>query len=701
MKITIYRFEKEALVMRTVEMEKFIGMLQTESLSHPVSNMRKNLRYTVPGQPNEYIRKLPVIVFSGTFRKNGETRPPFKAYTGLVLLEVNHLSCLEEALMIRRQAAFLPQTLLAFVGSGEKSVKIIIPFTLPDGSLPRTPKQIKHFHAEAYLTAVRYYQPQLERCIDLKEPDIRRGCRMSFDPQPAYNPDAIAIRIEQPEQMPDMKRIRIIPEAPSDPLQRLMPGIPRNYQILTLFSTAMIDAIRKTGPYINQDITTLFIALAQNCYNAGLPEEEAIQCTFFYDEFEKLETQIRQTFRSVYLLKKRINDKYPMPEIQSLTFQLEEFMQRRYELRRNEMSGEVEYRDKSLIRFTFTPFTREVRNSICTEAHKEGLNVWDKDIDRHVYSNSIPSFHPIEDYLGNLPEWDSKDHIRRLAKRIPCENSEWPNYFYRWFLSMVAHWLGMDREHGNSATPLLIGDQGCGKSTFCLNILPPELRTYYTDSIDFSKRRDTELALHRYALINIDEFDSVSSTLQSYLKQILQKAEVNTRLPYQTTNRSLRRHATFIATCNNFDILTDPTGSRRFICVEINGVIDYLQPIDYAQLYAQAIQALANEERYWFTHEEEATISTNNRQFQQTPPEEQLFLQYFRLPREGETGEYLLAVEILERIKRKKHDFKYTNSIIRTFGRLLKRNHIKSKRSNKGTCYQVVEVNTDSKYENK
>ena len=81
-----------------------------------------------------------------------------------------------------------------------------------------------------------------------------------------------------------------------------------------------------------------------------------------------------------------------MPEIMSLTLQLEEFMLRRYEIRNNKMSGEVEYRDKSLLRFTFSPFTREVRNSICTEAHKEGLNVWDKDLERYVYSDNIPTF---------------------------------------------------------------------------------------------------------------------------------------------------------------------------------------------------------------------------------------------------------------------------------------------------------------------
>lgn len=170
------------------------------------------------------------------------------------------------------------------------------------------------------------------------------------------------------------------------------------------------------------------------------------------------------------------------------------------------------------------------------------------------------------------------------------------------------------------------------------------------------------------------------------------KANVSTRLPYQTANRNLRRYATFIATSNNFNILTDPTGSRRFICIEVTDTIDYTQPIDYEQLYAQAMEALANGERYWFTHEEETEIVANNRQFQQIPPEEQLFLQYFRLPKKNEAGEFLLSIEILGRIKQKQRDFSYTKTVISNFGRLLKRNGIPSKRSNRGTIYQVVEL---------
>ena len=394
MKVTLYRYEKETLVMRSVEMEKLQAALRTENLNKPVSTTRDKAMFALPGTQNSYIQKLPVVVFGGTFRKTGEPAPPMRDYSGLVLLEVNHLSDLQEAVQIRQQAAMMPQTLLAFVGFSGKSVKIVIPFTLPDGTLPRSPEQVKRFHSQAYLTAVKYYQPQLGRNITLKEPVLQHGCRMSYDPQPVYNPDAIAIRIEQPMRMADSEEIRIVPEEPSEPLQRLMPGMSRNYRIATLFSIAMVDAIRKSGQIKDGDLKPVFTLLADNCLKAGIPEEDAVQCTLLYNDLRSKEMEIRMTFRSVYTLKEALAGKTFMPEIMSLTLQLEEFMLRRYEIRNNKMSGEVEYRDKSLLRFTFSPFTREVRNSICTEAHKEGLNVWDKDIERYVYSDNIPTFFP-------------------------------------------------------------------------------------------------------------------------------------------------------------------------------------------------------------------------------------------------------------------------------------------------------------------
>ena len=126
--------------------------------------------------------------------------------------------------------------------------------------------------------------------------------------------------------------------------------------------------------------------------------------------------------------------------------------------------------------------------------------------------------------------------------------------------------------HGNATVPLIIGAQGDGKSTFCRMILPEELRTYYTDRIDFTNRNEAEKALTRFALINLDEYDSMTKRQNAFLKHILQKADVKTHQLYMRASSSeqalCRLHP---APTNDPTPLTDLTGSRRFMCVQTSG----------------------------------------------------------------------------------------------------------------------------------
>ena len=115
--------------------------------------------------------------------------------------------------------------------------------------------------------------------------------------------------------------------------------------------------------------------------------------------------------------------------------------------------------------------------------------------------------------------------FRALAGLVPCDNPHWQELFYRWFLSMVAHWRGMDRQHGNSTSPLLVGSQGFRKSTYCRILLPPELRFGYADSLDFSSKQEAERALGRFFLINLDEFDQITVNQQGFLKHLLQNRQ--------------------------------------------------------------------------------------------------------------------------------------------------------------------------------
>ena len=366
-------------------------------------------------------------------------------------------------------------------------------------------------------------------------------------------------------------------------------------------------------------------------------------------------------------------------------------MKRRYEFRYNTQIAEVEYRERLSFRFRFNPLDKRALNSIALDAQMEGIPLWDRDISRYIYSNRVPVFNPLEDFLYRLPGWDGKDRIRELAATVPCRNPYWTDLFHRWFLNMVSHWRGYDKKYANSVSPLLVGAQGTRKSTFCRSIMPPSERSYYTDSIDFSRKKDAELYLNRFALINIDEFDQVSSTQQGFLKHILQKPVVNMRKPHANAVLEMRRYASFIATSNQKDLLTDPSGSRRFICIEVTGVIDTNRPIDYEQLYAQAMHEISHGERYWFNSEDEQIMTENNREFEQTPAMLQLFYQYFRAPQAGEEGEFFTPVEILNYLK-KKSGISLSDNKVYHFGRMLQKCGITSKHTYKGTVYQVVKI---------
>ena len=184
---------------------------------------------------------------------------------------------------------------------------------------------------------------------------------------------------------------------------------------------------------------------------------------------------------------------------------------------------------------------------------------------------------------------------------------------------------------------------------FCI-IRPPELRFGYTDSLDFKSK------------------------------------------PYGNSIQEIRRYASFIGTSNQKDLLTDPSGSRRFICIEVTAPIDTNVTINYRQLYAQAMEAIVKGERYWFDDADEAILRETNREFEQMSPVEQLFHCYFRSPEEGEEGEYLSPMQILEHLRSKNKDIKLTASNVNHFGRILRKNNLEYKRTCKGIVYRVEKL---------
>lgn len=128
-------------------------------------------------------------------------------------------------------------------------------------------------------------------------------------------------------------------------------------------------------------------------------------------------------------------------------------------------------------------------------------------------------------------------------------------------------------------------------------------------------------------------------------------AELNIRKAYQKSYASLPRMASFIATSNQKELLSDPSGSRRFLCIEVEEKID-CSPIDHDQVYAQLKTCLSGGERYWFTSREEAEIMASNAKFYKQTIEEDIFHSCFRQASKSEHPLLLSAAEIFERMKK-------------------------------------------------
>ncbi len=336
---------------------------------------------------------------------------------------------------------------------------------------------------------------------------------------------------------------------------------------------------------------------------------------------------------------------------------IEQFLNDNYLLRRNVLSGKVEFKSRSDPSADYRPLTQEALNSIIIHALREGLDEAcnpKADIIMYVNSEEIPLYNPIQEFLNNLPQWDGQNHVARLFSRIPGISTEQHAFLAVWLRSAVAHWLQLDTMHGNEVVPVLIGAQGCGKTTFLRRLLPQQMRQYYLDHLNLSNKFDKDMALTNNLLVNLDELEAIRPSQHASLKQTLSKNKVNGRPIFGRAQDDRPRYASFVSTTNNPHPLTDATGSRRYICMTIpkGQLIDNTGDIDYEQLYAQVLYEIRElETPYWFNNEEVTRIQQLNLAYMQQKDIAEMMNACFRKPKDGEKVKSLNTTEMLEIIR--------------------------------------------------
>ena len=372
------------------------------------------------------------------------------------------------------------------------------------------------------------------------------------------------------------------------------------------------------------------------------------------------------------------------------TRKLQRFLLERYEFRYNRLTGVTEYRPKGNSDASFSPVDERNMNGMIIDARLKGIVCWNHMVPTLVLSDKVEAYHPFHLYMDELPEWDGTDRVAPLLQRVSAD-ALWIKGGRYWLRALTAQWMGLERTHANTLVPVLVSsEQGLGKSTFCRSLLPDSLRAYYLDNLNLAPGASPEKKLVKTGLINLDEFDKISEKRQPDLKNLLQMMSVpvyrGKRLGYVTEPRL----ASFIATTKSRQILSDPTGSRRYLCVEVTDMISN-ESIEHKQFYAQLKQEVLDGERDYLNKEEEKEVQRRNKAYYRQSPLEDVFHTCFRRPEPEEEGQWFTAAEIF-RLMNKRNASALRGISAKHLSFRLTAMGFKPKHTMRGNCYHVVQA---------
>ena len=595
--------------------------------------------------------RQPQLLFAARFGRNGlhEFRQP----TGLVLLHVTLPADSQAAALQRQRLQQLPETLLAFTDYSRRTLFVIARCMPADGILPTDSIAYLSHLKLAQQQAARYFEAMAECRVALQEEALTRGCRLCYDPQVYYNAAArdltVCTGLEALRQQYPLARTDRDGITASDPSWQDVERERLEYYACVDKAWAKAD-VDEDDPLFGEALVT---RLAELCHKAGLPEEACVRRTGAYGRWQLTEDVVRKIFRTAYRRNTSGRRWSQMSEKERIARKVRDFFERRYELRYNVMRQCEEFRPRGIDFHPWMPLTERDINRIAQEQMLDCGAAWPIDIRQYAQSSLTADYNPVHEFLAGCGTWDHRrDYIGLLARRVPTTNPEWERLFHRWFLGMVAQWLGYSRDYGNAVVPMLIGPQGCRKSTFCKLLVPRSLREYYIDDIKLDNAEQVERMLCRMALVNIDEYNAKTDREQAKIKRILTERDVQVRRMRSDQYQLRQRMASFVATTNERQPLSDPTGSRRYLCCEVTGTIDTVSPLNYQQLYAQALYELEHGEPYWMSPEEEQLMAGYNLRFQSATTAELLLEAYYR-PAPRAKANFLRAVDILDDLQRR------------------------------------------------
>lgn len=611
MKITIRHTDnKNKMVMSHCSIDRLLSRMTTDDSRRTVMRFREVAPYRDRKIHNYDDMPQWRHVYPGAeLKRDDNDNMVMKCCNGIITLQFGDVTDRDAIEKVKRAVAFVPSTMAAFQGADGMSVVVLVRYAGADGTLPSAEEEADRQYRIAHQRILPIYRAVVNVPLRGGEPSLLDSFLMTVDAEPYYNPDAVALRIDDSSGVQPM-------------------------------SSPVSSGDIEDEPWADDN-----------------------------EEAQKEDNGVRVNIvRMMRLLRSR------------------------YDFRYNVVMKYVEYQSKEKPWYGYMPVEPRVQKRMTLEVQLADIRVSIKDVRNFLESDYIQNYDPISDFLQECNgKWDGKDHIRELARTVPTSNPHWEDWFYTWFLAMVNQWQGTTfRQYGNSVAPLLISRQGYNKSTFCRRLLPPELQWGYNDNLILSEKRQVYQAMSQFLLVNLDEFNQISPTVQQgFLKNLIQLPTLKIKRPYGSHVEEFPRLASFIATSNLTDILADPSGNRRFIGIELTGPIDVSVRPNYRQLYAQALAALRDGEKSYFDSEQVRLIMHSNCEFEVMSPTDQYFNIYYEIVDDEDEGEWLTAAEIFDFLKKTVGSSLKVNSLMGFGRRLANMADIRRKRFASGMKYLV------------
>lgn len=324
------------------------------------------------------------------------------------------------------------------------------------------------------------------------------------------------------------------------------------------------------------------------------------------------------------------------------------YLESQCRLRRNVLTGETLYVPSDMTEYR--PLSVEAKNTLLLMANSQGVDLTDQQLQQYIHSTIIEQWNPAKNWMESLEPWDGNDYVGELAQRIITSNPDWPHRFHKWMLQMVARWMGLTVAQNDVIVPVIVGQFGYGKTTFCNLILPPSLRHYYTDQVRVRQMADVHELVTTHLLVALDEFYQENTDQLSAVRYLFSRSTPVQRWPYGTTREPRKNYAAFIATTGNLHPMTDAAGAAHLVCVEITHAIDTKTPINYDQLYAQLAEELENGEDYSLTDEEREAMAVQNSPFQEADNLVKMVSMLYAAPPKGKKVKATYIDAIIDRL---------------------------------------------------